>query len=473
MRCTKCGSYVEKGQITCPMCGTVVDVSENVEKIQSEIGSKIDMFLNDKVENLRDVKDGVEIEDGRMDVSQDARLSDTMNLSSDFNDTVFSSASVEARQRETIQTQVSREEKIREERLREELLKEERLRQERLAEERIKRERAMQREAYAESRKKPRDAGRAEKNGKTGIIIAIIAAIVVAAVIVILLVTGLKEEKQEAETTTGATTEAILDVIVCNVNDGTEVAVPIEVTLESREGNRIYYTLDGKTPSISSNKYVEPIKFDASHVTGEGTGYTLRAVTYTQSSQKAAELKISFTLINPTVNAPTIQPASGNYASSQEITVVADEGATIYYTYDGTVPTASSATYSGPVTMMRGNNIFSAVAEKNGTFSSVSQAVFNLDIPAAITYQEAADALKTFLRDEKGINVDEKSPSGETAKISSEGTGIIDNRQFYLISCDIFDSAGKLTAGTLFGVDDQNRDIRYVKKDGLGYAFAD
>lgn len=59
-----------------------------------------------------------------------------------------------------------------------------------------------------------------------------------------------------------------------------------------------------------------------------------------------------FGITLPTAATPTFDPAWGTYTSPQTVTVSdATPGATIYYTLDGSVPTTSSPTYTGPITI--------------------------------------------------------------------------------------------------------------------------
>jgi hypothetical protein len=59
---------------------------------------------------------------------------------------------------------------------------------------------------------------------------------------------------------------------------------------------------------------------------------------------------------------PSFLPALGTYTSAQTITINdATGGATIYYTTNGTTPTASSTAYSGPITISS-TEIFEAIA---------------------------------------------------------------------------------------------------------------
>ena len=61
---------------------------------------------------------------------------------------------------------------------------------------------------------------------------------------------------------------------------------------------------------------------------------------------------VKVTYERPAVEAPTFYPAGGDYTAAQTVTLsCATEGATIYYTLDGTDPTAESTAYTGPITI--------------------------------------------------------------------------------------------------------------------------
>jgi hypothetical protein len=81
-----------------------------------------------------------------------------------------------------------------------------------------------------------------------------------------------------------------------------------------------------------------------------------------------------------TVATPTISPAGGSFASTQNVTLATSTaGATIRYTRDGTTPTAVSLLYSGAISVGAPGATIKAIAIKSGmTNSGVASAVFTV-----------------------------------------------------------------------------------------------
>lgn len=79
-----------------------------------------------------------------------------------------------------------------------------------------------------------------------------------------------------------------------------------------------------------------------------------------------------------TVRTPTFSPDGGTYTSPQSVTISCKtDGATIYYTTDGTTPTASSTTYSEPITVSESLTLM-AIAIKGDDQSSVATATYTI-----------------------------------------------------------------------------------------------
>lgn len=147
--------------------------------------------------------------------------------------------------------------------------------------------------------------------------------------------------------------------------DGGKYDDDVIIELHAKTG-KIYYTLDGSDPTEGGILYTEPFTLK------EGTT-TVQAVC--EDGEKVSEViakryKISYA--DP--EAPIVIPAGGSFTTPTTITVEVPEGASVYYTWDGTTPTQSSAKYTAPIDMMEGNNILSLLlVDKHGKTSNVSE----------------------------------------------------------------------------------------------------
>ena len=90
-----------------------------------------------------------------------------------------------------------------------------------------------------------------------------------------------------------------------------------------------------------------------------------------------------FSLTKATVAQPTFNPTAGAYTEQQSVTIACEtEGATIYYTTDGTEPTAESTEYTAPITVSQTTTI-KAIAIKGGALSTVASAIYTIQDPNA------------------------------------------------------------------------------------------
>ena len=88
---------------------------------------------------------------------------------------------------------------------------------------------------------------------------------------------------------------------------------------------------------------------------------------------------------------PTFNPAEGTYYEAQEVAIsCSTEGATIYYTLDGTDPTTSSSVYSAAIEISETTTV-KAMGVKDGmNNSSIATATYTIeDAPTVITIAEA------------------------------------------------------------------------------------
>lgn len=143
------------------------------------------------------------------------------------------------------------------------------------------------------------------------------------------------------------------------------------------------------------------------------------SITFTNGSNQVRFNKITITIASGnSVAAPTITPNGGDILASQQISLSAEDGASIYYTINGDNPTTSSTLYTAPFTLNSGATV-KAIAVKDGVSSTVTSATFNVvagvpTIAAALAYGSgqfifAGEAVVTY---QNGRNVWIRDNSG-------------------------------------------------------------
>ena len=416
MRCRKCGREVDSRLTYCPACGIRLKADVDLEDLTNEIAGKVDLFMNEDEEGKSAGQEGFSDEDKTITAfpSQDRSVFDDMQYEDESEEIDLSEYEDE--------------------------------------------------EEYV----KPRPSKQRKKKKNTALIVGVIvcACVAVALIIVCLFVFGVfggKEEESEE------TVQA--DVITCSVTDGSQYSAPLEITLESASGYRMYYTLNGSSPSTSSTQYSGTITLDESYIEDdEGTEITLRVVSYSENSIKSTEIEVIFTLVYGEVTSPEISPSSGNYDSATSITITAQSGAKIYYTTDGTTPTESSNLYTGSFDMERGNTVISAIAVKNGVTSSVATAVYNLDIPSLYTFAEAKAIILEYLVNRgDAADTDGNLIGGGYVDFMDGGTCIIDNEQYIVLLCYFYDAEGNEVDSCVYGVEDQSGEYYELTETSSGY----
>lgn len=99
----------------------------------------------------------------------------------------------------------------------------------------------------------------------------------------------------------------------------------------------------------------------------------------------ATPTKVPVKILYPNITggflkAPVADPLGGDYDAVTPVTLTAEEGASIYYTIDGTTPTASSGTeYSGAISIAETSTL-KAVAIKGSNISPISTNIYTITI---------------------------------------------------------------------------------------------
>ena len=151
------------------------------------------------------------------------------------------------------------------------------------------------------------------------------------------------------------------------------------VTLSDTTPNStIFYTTNGTTPNNSSTEYSGAISVSSTE--------TIEAIAVASGFSNSAVASATYTIQTPTAATPILSPAMGTYTSVQSVTITdSTAGATIYYTTNGTTPTASSTVYSGAISVSSTETV-EAIAVANGfSNSAVATAAYTINLAAAAT----------------------------------------------------------------------------------------
>ena len=137
-----------------------------------------------------------------------------------------------------------------------------------------------------------------------------------------------------------------LKPVVITPTGGTFSSVATVTMTEAIPGATIYYSASGALQTNGFVQYTGPIAVS-------NQGYTsIQAYATEPGYQQSSDATAAFTLYLPPTIKPSISLASGVYPGTQTVTISdATPGATIYYTTNGSLPTLSSARYTGPVTV--------------------------------------------------------------------------------------------------------------------------
>lgn len=95
------------------------------------------------------------------------------------------------------------------------------------------------------------------------------------------------------------------------------------------------------------------------------------------------------------VSTPTFSPASGTYYNSVDVEIACStEGATIYYTLDGTTPTTTSSVYTSPIEITATTTVKALGAKDGYNNSNVATATYTIETPPTLITIEEAKALE-------------------------------------------------------------------------------
>jgi len=197
--------------------------------------------------------------------------------------------------------------------------------------------------------------------------------------------------KYNGSVTAGFTSASgtLSDIVTVTYNRGTSNNAYInDNEIRLYNGNTLVFEVpDGYT--ITSLTFNTSIAADASTGTLSGTTWTsengVQSVTFsgTGTTRGLSSVTIHLSQATSAVAKPIITPATGTYTEAQTVTITnEEEGATIYYTTDGSTPTTSSTVYKKSFVLSKnGTYTIKAIAVKDNEVSLTSTSTITIAIP--------------------------------------------------------------------------------------------
>lgn len=165
----------------------------------------------------------------------------------------------------------------------------------------------------------------------------------------------------------GAVSAPVFSPAAGEVESGTSVTITCATA-----GADIYYTTDGSTPDATKTKYTAPVSISVD------TSFKAIAIKGDKSSSVTSA---AYTIAVEQVATPVAATPPGVVVSGTTVELAcATDGATIYYTDDGTEPTAESGTEYTEVITITETVTIKAIAVKEGmTDSEVLTATYTVN----------------------------------------------------------------------------------------------
>lgn len=154
---------------------------------------------------------------------------------------------------------------------------------------------------------------------------------------------------------------------------------PITLSATASSGLSVVFSVVSGPATVSGN---------ALTLTGAGT--VVVAANQSGSANYAAASQVTHSIVVNLIGAaatPVFTPAGGSYTAVQSVAITdATAGAVIYYTTDGTTPSASSTVYSGPISVTATKTIQAIAVATGYNTSSVASATYTLNlVPPSFT----------------------------------------------------------------------------------------
>ncbi len=201
-----------------------------------------------------------------------------------------------------------------------------------------------------------------------------------------------------------------------SVNDVYVKGIVSEVTTAySSSFKNVTFNLsdDGLTTSGQFVAYREKSGYSSTVAAGDAVIVKGKIVLYnSETPEFQADNAIQTLLAKPVIS------GTENFTGSTSVTISAANGATIYYTTDGTDPDTNSSVYNAALTISATTTV-KAIASKDGLVTGITSAAFNKVQAYAVTFGTPSNGTITVKHGETTLASGDEIAAGETITITT------------------------------------------------------
>lgn len=174
-------------------------------------------------------------------------------------------------------------------------------------------------------------------------------------------------------------------VTFTNVTAPSTGAYQLEVDTATSGPRTVFVSVNGGAPQeldVNGSSFSDPVPY---LMTVQLNGGSANSIVFSNPNATGYAPGLDNITVSSGANtSPAISPAAGSFTSAQTVTITdTTPSATIFYTTDGSMPTASSTAYSGPISVSSGKTIQAIAIASGYPNSAIASATYIINLPVA------------------------------------------------------------------------------------------